>query len=61
MNPESVLGIWGRIGLDGQGGLDLIGEQVLMTGGDEPISGGVSAGLILRSGDGPADSTEYRT
>jgi hypothetical protein len=63
MNPESVLGISGNNGLDGQGGLDRMrdGGLVLIIGGDEPISSGVSAGLGFRSGEGPADSMEYLT
>jgi hypothetical protein len=63
MKPESVLGISGSKGLEGQGGLDRIsdGGLVRISGGEEPISGGVSTGLGLRSGDGPADSIEYLT
>lgn len=63
MKPESVLGICGNNGLDGHGGLDRMrdGGLVLIKGGEEPISGGVSAGLGFRSGEGPADSMEYLT
>jgi hypothetical protein len=61
IKPESVRGICGSTGLEGQGGLDLMGEQVLINGGEEPMSCGVSAGLTLRSGEGPADSIEYLT
>jgi hypothetical protein len=48
MKPESVLGICGNTGLDGHGGLDRMvgdGGLVLIIGGEEPIFGGVSAGL----------------
>ena len=45
------------MGLEGHGGLERKGEAVLMIGGDDPMSVGVSAGL-RRSGDGPADSIE---
>jgi len=63
MKPESVLGICGNIGLEGHGGLERMtdGGRVLMTGGEEPISGGVSAGLKFRSGEGCADSMEVLT
>ena len=37
------------------------GGLVLITGGDDPMSGGVSAGLKFRSGEGCADSMEVLT
>lgn len=63
MKPESVLGIGGKTGLEGHGGLERMveGGLVLMTGGEEPISGGVSTGLKFRSGEGWADSMEVLT
>jgi len=61
IKPESVLGICGNTGLDPHGGLDRIGVPglVLITGGEDPMSGGVPAGLMFLSGDGLADSMEY--
>ena len=63
INPESILGICGSSGLDGHGGLDRMsdGGRVLIKGGEERISGRVSAGLGFRSGEGPTDSIEYLT
>ena len=60
MNPESFLGICGRTGLDGHGGLDRIreGDALLITGGEEAISGGVKPGVNLLSGEVFADSIE---
>lgn len=51
INPESVLGIGGKMGLDGQMGVERTEAVCLRTGGDEEISGGVSAGLSSFSGE----------
>jgi len=61
INPESVLGIGGNIGLEGRCGLDLAEAVVRRTGGEEVISGGVSAGLSSFSGEVMADSMDVRT
>ena len=53
-----VLGIGGRTGLDGQAGVDLADCDPINLGGDEVMSGGVSAGLSSFSGDVMADSMD---
>lgn len=61
INPESVLGIGGKIGLDGACGLERAEAVRRSTGGEELISGGVSTGLSSFSGEVIADSIDKRT
>lgn len=58
MKPESVLGMGGSTGLDGQAGVDLADWDPTSRGGEDVMSGGVSAGLSSFSGDVMADSMD---